>query len=201
MWSYADTYIGFGKDGGFERRVVEPAFEIVFVYNKDDGWLDTYFKGLGDTLGELQGIFSESILGEVTGEESGSKVYELNGLKKREFQFIYPVESGITDVLVKKLRLTVRGGPRRRIILEADPSGNRHEVYELMEKTLSDRGISVNDTDVTQAGLVFTFANDGRRRNPTRTFDVSYPNSCPLKHDGRDLIIRQCLKDSGIDES
>ena len=34
-----------------------------------------------------------------------------------------------------------------------------------------------------------------------RVFDVSYPNSCPLKHDGRDLIIRQCLKDSGIDES
>ena len=198
---YADTYIGFDKDGGFERRVVRPAFEIVFAYSQAEGWLDTYFKGPMDTLGELQGIFSEHILGEVAGDESRGKVYELNGLKRREFQFIYPAESGITDVRVKKLRLTVQGGPRRRIILEADPSGNRHEVYELMDKTLSDRGISVNDTDVTQAGLVFTFADDGRRRNPTRTFDVSYPNSCPLKYHGRDLIIRQCLKDSGIDES
>ena len=180
---------------------MKPAFEIVFVYDKTEGWLDTYFRGPGDALGELQGKFSETILGEEAGEEFKRKVYELDGLKRRDFQFVYPPESGITDVRVKKLRLTVKGGPRRRIILEADPSGNRHEVYELMEKTLTDRGISLNDTDVTQAGLVFAFAGDGRRRDPTRTFDVSYPNSCPLRHDGRDLIIRQCLKDSGIDES
>lgn len=196
---YADTYIGFNKDGGFERRVVKPAFEIVFVYSPD-GWLDTFFKGSEDVLGQLQEIFAQIILNEPIGEPI-LKVYELNGLKKREFQFVYTPESGITDVRVKRLRLTVKGGPSRRVILEADPSGNKHEVYDLMEKTLNDRGIPLRDTNVTQARLVFTFVSGGRRRNPTQTFDISFPNSCPLKYDGRDLIIRQCLKDSGIDES
>lgn len=198
---YADTYIGFDKNGEFERRVVKPAFEIVFAYSKAEGSLDTYFKGPGTALSGLQMIFTESILGGLMSDESRGKVYELNGLKKREFQFVYPAESGITDVRVKKLRLTCKDGPRRRIVLEADPSGNRHEVYEMMDKALRDDGIRLSDTRVTQVGLVFTFAADEVKKSSTRTFNVSYPNSCPLKHDGRDLIIRQCLKDSGIDES
>jgi len=198
---YADTYTGFDKNGGFERRVMKPAFEIVFVYSKSEGWLDTFFKGPGNVLSDLQGIFSGKVLGEEVGDEARGKVYELNGLKKREFQFVYSPKSGITDVRVKKLRLTVRGGSSKRITLEADPSLNRLAVYDLLDLALDENAVPLHDTDVTQARLQFRFADGGRRRNPTRTFDVSYPNSCPLKYDGRDLMIRQCLKDSGIDVS
>ena len=32
-----------------------------------------------------------------------------------------------------------------------------------------------------------------------RTFKISYPNWCALRHDARDLIIRKMLADSGIE--
>ena len=41
--------------------------------------------------------------------------------------------------------------------------------------------------------------HDGRRRLATRTFQVSYPNSCSLKQDGRDLVVRKMLVDSGLE--
>ena len=53
---------------------------------------------------------------------------------------------------------------------------------------------------VTQVGIVVTFAASATRKKPqTRTFDISWPNSCSLKHDGNDKIIRQMLVDSGLE--
>jgi hypothetical protein len=43
------------------------------------------------------------------------------------------------------------------------------------------------------------FPADRRRKTSTRSFDINWPNSCSLKHDGRDLIIRKMLADSGIE--
>jgi len=53
---------------------------------------------------------------------------------------------------------------------------------------------------VTQVGIKVTFAHNPTSRKPgTRSFDIGWPNSCSLKHDGRDLIIRKMLTDSGIE--
>ena len=53
---------------------------------------------------------------------------------------------------------------------------------------------------VTQVGIKVTFAhNPTSRKASTRAFEISWPNSCSLKHDGRDLIIRKMLADSGIE--
>ena len=37
------------------------------------------------------------------------------------------------------------------------------------------------------------------RKASTRGFDINWPNSCSLKHDRRDLIIRKMLADFGIE--
>ena len=37
------------------------------------------------------------------------------------------------------------------------------------------------------------------RERDTRIFDINWPNSCSLRHDGRDLIIPRLLADSGIE--
>jgi hypothetical protein len=53
---------------------------------------------------------------------------------------------------------------------------------------------------VTQVGIKVTFAqNPTSRKASTRSFDINWPNSCSLKYDGRDLIIRKMLADSGIE--
>ena len=121
----------------------------------------------------------------------------LDTVRSRQFQFVYGPESGIADVAVKKLRLAVYG-KKEHIVLDADPSYNKHAVFDLLDKVA--KGIPLAQMAVTQVGIKVTFAhNPTSRKANTRSFDISWPNSCSLKHDGRDLIIRKMLADSGIE--
>jgi hypothetical protein len=52
---------------------------------------------------------------------------------------------------------------------------------------------------VTKVGLQAQFIATRPGRRPTRTFTLSHPNSCSLRHDGRDGLLRQMLVDSGIE--
>jgi hypothetical protein len=60
-------------------------------------------------------------------------------------------------------------------------------------------GIPLTQMAVTQVGIKVTFHNPTSRKASSGSFDVGWPNSCSLKHDGRDLIIRKMLADSGND--
>jgi hypothetical protein len=82
--------------------------------------------------------------------------------------------------------------------LEADPTSNKHAIYDLLDKVA--KGIPLRQTAVTQVGIKVTFASDPTSRKArTCSFDISWPNSCSLTHDGRDLIVRKMLADSGIE--
>jgi hypothetical protein len=185
-----------GKE--FKRRPRHPAFEIIFVYSQNDGTLDIYLTGDRRPVPDLQEIFADTILNvELGPDEKDERVYDLNPLRSRRFQFVYGPESGIASVAVKKLRLTIYGR-KERILLEADPASNKDAVYDLLDKVA--KGIRLAQMVVTQVGIKVTFAHNPTSRKPgTRSFDITWPNSCSLKHDGRGLIIRKMLADSGIE--
>lgn len=182
----------------FMRRVHHPAFEIIFVYSQTEGTLDIYLAGDRKPVPDLQAIFAQTILkAELRPDEKDERVYDLGPVRTRNFQFVYTPESGITDVVVCRLRLSVYG-KNERITLEADPSHNKQAVFDLLDKVT--KGIPLTQMVVKKVGVKVIFAHmPGARRQPTRTFDISYPNSCSLRHDGRDLIIRKMLADSGIE--
>lgn len=194
---YAQASIEWeGKE--FKRRPRHPAFEIIFVYSQNEETLDIYLTGDRKPVPDLQAIFADAILkAELGPDERDERVYDLNPLRSRQFQFVYGPESGIADVAVKKLRLKVHG-KSERIILEADPSYNKQAVFDLLDKVT--KGIPLSQMAITQVGIKVTFAhNPSSRKASTRSFDINWPNSCSLKHDGRDLIIRKLLADSGIE--
>ena len=167
-----------------------------------DAWtakLDIYLDGPRKIVPELQIIFAGAILDfELTGDEKDNRVYELTPLKSAETaRFQYSPESGITSVAVKKLRLKLIS-TNQRITLEADPSRNPLVVYEMLDKLK--KSFPAAGMVVTQVGIVVTFApSPNRSKSKTRSFDISWPNSCSLKHDGNDKIIRQMLVDSGLE--
>jgi len=205
---YARTSIEWNR-GALERRSHKPAFEIIVVYSQAEGTLDIFFHGGIKTVRDLQVIFSRVILKtEIQQEERDKRIYDLNGLKRRDFAFLYDPDSGINSVVIKKLRLSTLGGFTRRITLEADPSFDHEAIYDLMEDVIRVDGvpechqchkIPLSLVNVTQAAIQVVFNHNGNRRLATRTFQVSYPNSCSLKQDGRDLIIRKMLVDSGLE--
>jgi hypothetical protein len=179
---YADTYLGHDERGQFIRRPQRPAFEIVFLFDPVDGTLGLYAKGGNDVQKDLQTIFCRALLRqELPPELPRSHPYELNGLKSRHFEFPTDPADGIEEVRLRKLRLSVLGGAKRRITLEADPAGRPNDIYEMLDDYLNRQNLPDTLINVTQAQFHFRWHHTGKGRPKTLTFEVSFPNRSNLK--------------------
>ncbi len=178
-----------------KNRARHPAFEIIFVYCESEGSLDIYAPKNTKAVPELQKIFARTILN-LDSLKDGTidkRVYDLAPLADAEFTFQIDPESGIDQIVVTQLRLTLKHGSKRRIILEADTKNNPQAVYDLLEK------LNPPAYFITQTRIKVIFEPKIGKRTRTRTFNITYPNSCALGHDGDDLKIRKMLAKSGIE--
>jgi hypothetical protein len=195
---YASTFVGYGLGDRFERHPQRPAFELVFIYDPEDGTLDLYAPGDKNLKADLQQIFSRVFLHEELGSETGdSHSYELNGLKQRDFPFPTDPEDGVLDVRVKKLRLTAMGNPRRRITLEGDTKSGRDDLYDLMEEALNNERLPLSVVNVTHTSIQMLFAN-GDKAPKSLTFEISFPHYCNLRDTRQHRKAKAYLKRWGI---
>ncbi len=172
-----------------------PAFEIIFVYSEDEGSLDIYAPRNTKAVPELQKLFAENILrlGTLPDGKIDKRVYDLKPLEDANFDFQAEPEAGIASVVVTRLRLTLKHGDRKRITLEANTTKNPIAVYDLLDE------LKPPPHYITQIGLKVTFESIQGQRAKTRSFNITYPNSCALNYDGNDLKIRNMLAKSGIE--
>lgn len=182
----------------FTRPARHPAFEIIFVYSQDEGKISLYMKGNRDTKKEVRALFADTILGLELGEfVEDDRVYDLSPLQDSNPPFQFSPDSGIQSVAIKKFRLAING-TKERITLEANPSQNLNAIYELRDKVC--QSIPLSQMTITQVGILVTYVPDPETgRTNTRSFDINWPNSCSLKHDGKDATIRKMLIASGIE--
>lgn len=126
-------------DGEFGRRPHNPAFEVIYVYSQKDGALDLNFRGSHKAIEPLQAIFVTAILklDELPADPKDARIYDLDPLRQKTFDFTYAVGSGIEQVAVKKLRLSSRVNKGDRITLEADATQDPDGVYTLPCSTKS----------------------------------------------------------------
>jgi hypothetical protein len=191
----------FGQTGvewesdALKTRARHPAFEIIFVYCESEGSLDIYAPKNTKAVPELQKIFAKTILKLNTLKDGAidKRVYDLAPLGDPEFKFKIEPESGIETVVVTRLRLTLKQGLKRRITLEADTQNNPQAVYDLLEK------LNPPAHYITQARVKVIFEPRPGKRAKTRSFNITYPNSCALNYDSDDLKIRKLLEKSGIE--
>lgn len=202
---YVDTFIGYDDAGELRRRPHNPAFEIVFIYDADEGTLELYTPGNRQVKQDLQKLFARTILHEELGEEnSATAPFQLNALKQRGFGFRTDPDDGITDVRVREMRLSVVGSPHRRITLDAGPKGGRDDIHQFIEDSIDKQRLPLSMVEVTSAVIQMQFANTTGRGRPqkTLTFRVSHPDSCSLKADKPEhLRARKCLKLSEIERA
>lgn len=186
-------------DGEFDRRPHSPAFEVVYVYSEQNGTLDLNCRSAIKALDPLQGMFAAAILGlpELPPDPEDKRVYDLNPLRQRDFQFVYDPGSGIERVVVRKLRLSSRIKKGDRITLEADSSKNPGAVYDLVDKV--GQSVPLRLHDVTQVELSASVKVAVNKPLKQVTFRITYPNSCSLKYDDLDLRLREMLVASGIE--
>jgi len=186
-------------EGAFARRSHNPAFEVIFVYSQEEGTLDLNYRGNHKALEPLQAMFASAILKlpELPPDPEDTRIYDLDPLGKRGFQFVYEPSDGIESVAVKKLRLTDKVVRGDRITLEADAGARADAIYDLLEKVK--KSVPLKLCRVTQAEVVAKVATDPEGAPKSETFRITYPNSCSLKYDDMDLKLRKMLIDSGIE--
>ena len=92
---YANTYLGHDEEGHFIRRPQKPAFEIVFIFDPQDGSLEIFAQGGKEVHKALQTIFCRCLTAqEFPPELPFRHPFELNGLKLRDFGFPADPEDG-----------------------------------------------------------------------------------------------------------
>jgi hypothetical protein len=185
-------------NGEFGRRPHNPAFEVIYVFSEQDGTLDLNFRGPYKAVEPLQAMFAAEILKlpELPPDPGDTRIYDLNPLRERSFQFIYDPASGIQSVVVKKLRLSSRLDQGERITLEADAI-RPADLYDLVDRV--GQSVPLKLYNVTQAEIQVKVAVEPDRPSKSVTFRITHPNSCSLKYDGVDLKLREMLAASGIE--
>jgi hypothetical protein len=187
------------EDDVFTPRPHNPAFEVIFVYSQKDGSLDLNFRGSYKALEPLQSIFSTEILKleELPPDPKDPRIYDLNPLLQKSFDFTYAVGSGIDSVRVKKMRLSSRVKKGDRITLEADATQAPDAVYDLLDQI--GKSLPVNLYNVTQVELAVSMTVETGKPFRQVSVRITHPNSCSLKYDERDLKLRDMLEASGIE--
>ena len=186
-------------DGQFDRRPHNPAFEVIYVYSQKEGSLDLNFRGSYKAIEPLQGMFATAVL-KLPGlpdDPKDGRVYDLNPLRHKSFDFVWDVGSGIQDVAVKKLRLSSKVTKGERITVEADDVKDPGSIQELLDKV--GKAVPLQLYNVTQAEIAAQITVDEKKPPKLVTIRITYPNSCSLKYDELDLKLRDMLHASGIE--
>ena len=195
---YSQQQIEWVK-GAFDQRPHNPTFEVVFVYSQQEGTLDLNFRGPYRAVEPLQGMFATAILklDRLPPDPDDERVYDLDPLRQRSFEFVYDVGSGIERVAVSKLRFSSRVRKGDRITVEADAFNDPEAVYDLLEKV--GRHVPLNLYSVTEVELAASVVTDADKPPQWVSIRITCPNSCSLKYDERDLKLRAMLEASGIE--
>ena len=175
-----------------------PAFEVVFVYSREEGSLDVNFPGPYRALQPLQEMFAAAILKlDRLPDPGDGRVYDLDPLRRRGFEFVCRRGSGIESVAVRLLRLSSRARRGDRVTLEADDSIHPDAIHDVLE--ILDERISLRLFSVTRAELVARVAADGGKPAGRVPICLTSPDSCSLGYGELDLKLRSMLKDSGLE--
>jgi hypothetical protein len=199
---HATTALEYDAHREFKRRTVQPAFEVIFVFEPEFGTLDTYVKGKQEIVEDLEEIWGRAIMGLELGPPTYlGEIYKLEPLKRKDFPFPVDPTSGIEDVRVRLMRLKIPGPGNQRITLEANVGEDRETVYRLLGKITEGGKIPLDHVYLSQVELQIVFRDEGRRKGKVLNCRISYPNHCSLKHDPKDEIAREHLVKWGIDVS
>ena len=170
-------------DGTLGLRPHRPAFEVVFVYSQGEGSLDLSCPGPYRVVEPLQEMFAKAILKleRLPDRPGDPRVYDLDPLLRRSFEFVYGADSGIEEVAVRKLSLSSRAGEGNGISAEAESSSRPEALHDLLDSA----GRSIESCSVTRAELVARAAAGGGESAGTVRILLAGPASCSLDYGER----------------
>lgn len=119
FFAYPEDFAQSGLEwtrNALSPRARHPAFEIIFVYSKSEGSLDIHAPRNTAAVPDLQRIFAETILkfDDLDELAEDNRVYALDALADRDFEFKYPADCGIESVAVRLLCWAINSNSRSK---------------------------------------------------------------------------------------
>jgi hypothetical protein len=195
---YPATEVGYNDEGELVRWPTRPAFEVIFVYHPESGFLNVCAKGRGEDVEKLQEMFCENILGLDQLPDKRTKHFDLGLLRDGDFRFRTEPADGVESVCVKMLRLDVPGMGNRRITFEASSPTDTKAIYKLIDRALAKQSLSLDDVTVAKAKLRFKFVGKDGKKGKSVTFEIAVPDHCTLKDDPMDQIAKKYIERWGF---
>jgi len=186
------------ENGNHKKHYSSPSFEVIFVYDEDAQTLDSFYLGDAKTDKKLKELFVQSVFGmDKLPDKADEAVYDLNELKKPDFQFAIEEGGIVKKIEVKGLRFVTS---ERTIAI------NNNKEKESLQALLDDiarsiPSINMMSDSINQVTLKATLAANNRKGETTKTFNITYPGTCSLKYGDKDSILRQVVIDSGIQKA
>lgn len=194
---YPDKRLVFDEDSDEPLiRSDRYAFEVVFVYNRDEGSLELFAQGGQRVWSPLQVEFCKAVLNEeVDPADPIRPSFYLDHLLNPLCALPTDPADLVEEARITRLRFSPRGSGGW-IEVKADAKAPPDDIYRKIDRHLKKESIVTEGTRVMQATFALKFHHDGKGRQKTMTFNVTAPNSCDLKHkpDEQRVVGERCLR-------
>ena len=190
----------FDDQGKWTKRPYNPAFEVIFIHDDAEQSLRIWHQAKNERIQDLQVAFAKSVLGADIERNSprDDRVYDLERFRHPVSLFGAKPAPGIAKVEVRKLAVRTLGKDQQTIRIELGQNTESHVLSKRLE--IATRDLSPTMFKIANIGLRVTFElGPDETAAKTRSFDISWPNSCSLDTDELGLRIQQMLADHGIE--
>jgi len=191
---YTESSIVYDRKKLRKRYPHKPVDKIFFLYYPKEGRLSTKAAGGWKRAKAIQKIFGEAVLGIELNVDS-DRVFNLDRLKDPQFEFPTPPEDKVEFVKLKQLQLRFFGGTRRINLDVNEDTDGVQPIHDFIK----DLRIHLNRVYVSKAVFQIKFDTPIKKSSGTLTFYVGWPNSHNINDNPRYRVVKQYLKDWGLE--
>ena len=195
--AYPDDYVRnfthHDESGQLITRKTRPTFEIVYVYNSNEGTLELHARGGDKTKVALEDIFIRTVFGQVP--DFAETIYNLSVFKE-EGLALTPDPRDHIVILLKEMTLNWPNG--RSITFSTKTHGDAHHWAR---KSLEDNEQPWHDAHVDYVKIQILIMPTEYRRRGSMTFEIAAPNKSTLRNQdaARIELARKYLKTWGVE--
>lgn len=190
---YPKTDLFYVK-GSLKPMPRRPAFQIIYIYDCENGRLEMNARGGAKKKVDLMSIFNKEVLQDDCPVSDRQKVYKLERLLQKDFEFATKPEDEVEYVNLQELTLTHRYNKDRVTIALKDADG-----LDDMRDALKDYHIAADQFFVSQSKIKIKFPQVGRQKGSV-TFHLSWPDRCDLGDSSHHLKAKEYVKYWNLEE-
>lgn len=191
-------YLAYDEEGKIQRQAIQPAFEVIFEYNEEEGDLAVHVKGKVAQERMLT-EFCTKVLGFKALPNSETEVFDLRCLKDPNFQFTEMDEIPVESITLKMVLLELPNGANQKVMLEAAPyKGDHRQVEAMIAHTLMAFKADPRNVFVRKAKIEIKFKPVNFQKMRPITFTVGDPQYSDLSNDEKSEKARRYLRKWGM---